>query len=104
LLPLPGQSGVLIGLGGRPALLELFADETLLVSAWPRILAAAARGPQGHLTEPPAVTSPANSSDASSNYSSVALRNPHLGNHCTRCAGLWNSGALPMPVGFCMLR
>lgn len=31
---------MLIGLGGRPALLELFADEKLLASAWPRILAA----------------------------------------------------------------
>ena len=45
--PLPGQSGVLFGIGGRPALLELFADETLLAAAWPRILAAASREAAG---------------------------------------------------------
>ena len=45
--PLPGQSGVLTGIGGRPALLELFADEVLLAAAWQRILAAAARDAAG---------------------------------------------------------
>ena len=43
LQPMPGQSGVLIAVGGRPVLLELFADEVLLAEAWPRILRAAAR-------------------------------------------------------------
>lgn len=41
--PLPGQSGVLIAVGGVPVLLELFADEELLAAAWSRILQAAAR-------------------------------------------------------------
>src|SRR4029077_18008501 len=43
LVPLPGQSGVLIGVGGRPVLLEVFADEKLLATAWQPILDAAAR-------------------------------------------------------------
>lgn len=43
LRPLPGQAGVLIAVGGRPVLLELFGDEELLAAAWPRIIQAAAR-------------------------------------------------------------
>lgn len=39
---LPGQTGVLIGVGGVPTLLEVFADERLFAAAWPGILAAAA--------------------------------------------------------------
>jgi hypothetical protein len=45
--PLPGQSGVLIGIGGRPVLLEVFAHPELLTAAWRRILAAAARDAAG---------------------------------------------------------
>lgn len=40
---LPGQCGVLIGIGGVPRLMELFADQDLLGQAWDRILEAAAR-------------------------------------------------------------
>ena len=43
LRPMPGQSGVLIAVGGMPVLLELFADDVLLAEAWPRIMQAAAR-------------------------------------------------------------
>ncbi len=45
--PLPGQCGVLLSIGGRPMLLELFATDTLLVAAWPQILEAAAREAAG---------------------------------------------------------
>ena len=45
--PLPGQSGVLLGFGGKPALLELFADDIMLAAAWPRILDSAAREAAG---------------------------------------------------------
>ena len=47
LLPLPGQSGVLIALGGRPALLEVFAEPDLLTQAWPRLIDASAREAAG---------------------------------------------------------
>jgi hypothetical protein len=47
LRPLPGQSGVLIALGGRPALLEVFAEPDLLTQAWPRLMDAAAREAAG---------------------------------------------------------
>lgn len=43
LRPLPGQSGILIAVGGVPVLLELFADDELLAAAWDRIIHAAAR-------------------------------------------------------------
>lgn len=43
LQPLPGQSGVLIAVGGVPVLMELFADDELLAAAWHRIIQAAAR-------------------------------------------------------------
>jgi hypothetical protein len=47
LVPLPGQSGVLIGFGGVATLLEVFADERLLTAAWLGILNAAAREATG---------------------------------------------------------
>jgi hypothetical protein len=47
LRPLPGQSGVLIALGGRPALLEVFAEPDLLTQAWSRLMDAAAREATG---------------------------------------------------------
>jgi hypothetical protein len=47
LLPLPGQSGVLIGFGGIPTVLEVFADERMLRAAWSGVLAAAAREAAG---------------------------------------------------------
>lgn len=53
LRPLPGQSGVLIGIGGVPILLEVFAEPGLLTRAWPRILDAVAREAAGH---PPKAT------------------------------------------------
>lgn len=45
--PLPGQSGVMIGLGGRPMLIELFGTSAMLTAAWPRIIAAAAKEAAG---------------------------------------------------------
>ncbi len=47
LAPLPGQCGVLFGFGGKPALLELFADDVMLASAWDRIVESAAREAAG---------------------------------------------------------
>lgn len=44
---LPGQCGVLIGIGGRVRLMELFSDEAMLAQAWRRILEAAARDAAG---------------------------------------------------------
>ena len=52
LVPMPGQSGVLIGIAGTPTLLELFADDTMLSAAWPRILHAAAREAAGRPDQP----------------------------------------------------
>jgi hypothetical protein len=48
---LPGQSGVLIGIGGHPVLLELFANSRLLTAAWSRILETAARESVGRPTK-----------------------------------------------------
>lgn len=45
--PLPGQSGVLVGIGGRPLALELFAHPDLLTAAWAELVAAAARDAAG---------------------------------------------------------
>lgn len=47
LAPLPGQCGVLLGFGGKPGLLELFADDVMLAAAWDRILESAAREAAG---------------------------------------------------------
>jgi len=44
---LPGQCGVLIGIGGRARLMELFSDAAMLGQAWRRILEAAARDAAG---------------------------------------------------------
>jgi len=51
---MPGQSGVMIGIGGRPMLIELFATNAMLSAAWPRILAAAAREAAGRPGKPTA--------------------------------------------------
>ncbi|GAB2908179.1 hypothetical protein GCM10027047_03050 [Rhodococcus aerolatus] len=45
--PLPGQSGVLVGIGGSPLALELFAHPDLLAAAWAELVAAAARDAAG---------------------------------------------------------
>jgi hypothetical protein len=54
LQPLPGQSGVLIGLGGRPMLIELFGTSAMLTAAWPRIIDSAAREAAGRTEKPTA--------------------------------------------------
>jgi len=51
LLPLPGQSGVMIGIGGRPMLIELFGTGAMLVAAWPRIIESAAKEAAGRLSK-----------------------------------------------------
>ncbi len=50
LAPLPGQSGVLLGFGGKPGLLELFADDIMLSAVWDRILESAAREAAGTIS------------------------------------------------------
>jgi hypothetical protein len=54
LAPLPGQSGVLIGIGGWPTLMEVFADEQLLEAGWDQVLDAAAREATGRREKPTA--------------------------------------------------
>ncbi|MET0863899.1 MAG: DUF6569 family protein [Nakamurella sp.] len=52
--PFPGQSGVMIGIGGRPVLIELFGTSAMLLAAWPRIIAAAAKEAAGRNDKPTA--------------------------------------------------
>ena len=47
LAPLPGQCGVVVGIGGRPLALELFAHPDLLAAAFAELVAAAARDAAG---------------------------------------------------------
>jgi hypothetical protein len=52
LVPLPGQSGVLVGIAGGPTVLEVFADHELLLGAWDRIVESAARDARGRPAKP----------------------------------------------------
>lgn len=48
-MPLPGQAGVIVGIGGRPLAMQLFAHPDLLAAAYPALVAAAAGDAAGTL-------------------------------------------------------